>query len=60
MLSEKTKVKKIHTVQFHSQNDKIIELKNKFVVAEVRNRGGRGGKWVWIQKGNRRNLCCWN
>lgn len=36
------------------------ELKNKFVVAEVRHRGGRGGKWLWIQKGNRKNLCCWN
>lgn len=33
---------KMHTVQFLPQNDKIIQLKIKSVVAEARNRGGRG------------------
>lgn len=47
---------KLLTIQFHSQNDKIIELKNKLVVAGVTNRRGRGRRWVWNKKATREIL----
>lgn len=49
MMSEKSQPEKVisYIIQ-HSWNDKIREMENRFVVAEVEERMGVGGQGVWL------------